>query len=146
MRCNLPQNPTKADYKSKDDSAADIEMIENKLDAGRYIRAGLNNEQEFMYFATMLSIVAESPDELRKKINWVQTTLVTNELRLRMVNFKHKDAFKSSIPLCNPDPNIFRKGARNILSGDFGAAYPFASYEINDRGGIMLGINQANYV
>lgn len=138
-------NWTQADYRSKDDTAADIEMLENKLSAGRYIRSGLSSDQEFMYFSVMISIIASSAEELKKKIDWVQTQLLTNDLRLRMVNFKHADAFRSSLPLCQPDEHIFRKGARNILSGDFGGAYPFTSYEINDRGGIMLGMNMANY-
>lgn len=138
-------NWTQAELKGKDDSAADLDALNNKISAARYFRAGLGNEQEFMYFSVMLSIIASSEEELKKKITWVQTTLLRNELKLVMLNFRHNEAFLASLPLCNPDPNIFRQGARNLLSGDFGAAYPFTSYEINDRGGVLLGINQANY-
>lgn len=137
-------NWTKADYNSKDDSSADIETLMNKLEAAKYFRAGLSNDQEFMYFSTMLSIIANSEEELKYKVNWVQSQLASEELKLRMLTFRHNEAFKMALPLCKPDERIFKQGSRNILSGDFGAAYPFTSYEINDSGGIMIGINQVN--
>lgn len=137
-------NWAQVDYNSKDDSAADIEQIRNKLHAGNYIREKLSSGQEFMYFSIMLSIIADSPEELKNKVEWVQAQLMANDLRLQMVNFRHNEAFRSSLPLCRPDEQIYRKGARNILSGDFGAAYPFTSYEINDREGVLLGYNLAN--
>lgn len=137
-------NLTEADYRSKDDSAADIEEIKNKIAAGKYIQSRLANDQDFMYFSVMVSIIASSEEELRQKIRWINSILIARELRLRMLNFRHLEAFRSSLPLCDLDPGIFKNSARNILSGDFGAAYPFLSYEINDQDGIMLGINKIN--
>ena len=137
-------NWTQVDYNGKDETAADIQQLRNKLEAGGYIRSKLSSGQEFLYFSTMLSIIADSQEELKHKVAWVQAQLAANDLHLHMLNFRHSEAFRASLPLCNPDKRIFQKGARNILSGDFGSAYPFTSYEINDRNGILFGSNKTN--
>lgn len=115
-----------------------------KLDAGMYLRQGLSNGDCMLYFSTMLTIVADSPEELRAKTEWVKGTLSTMNIKLKMMLFHHDEAFKASLPLNKPLPGMVRKARRNILSSDFGAFYPFTSYEINDSGGILVGYNAEN--
>lgn len=138
-------NLTKASMSNKDETAADFEDMSSKLASGKYIRAGLSNDQDFMYFGILISVIAPSEEVLKEKIEWLQNYLVANDLGIRMLNFQHDLAFRMSLPLCCPEPSIFKRAARNILSSDFGAAYPFTSYEINDQGGVMIGINKENY-
>lgn len=117
---------------------------EKKLSAGMYLRNGLSNGDCMLYFSIMLSIVADSPEELRRKVDWTKSTMSTLNLKLKMLNFHHDEAFRASMPLNKPLPGMIRKAKRNILSSDFGAAYPFTSYEINDAGGILVGYNAQN--
>lgn len=131
-------------YNHSSESNADAVDMEKKLQAGRYIREGLSNDQTLCYFSIMLTIVATSAEELKKKATLVKNQLISSGLKLKMTNFHHEQAFKASLPLCKADPSIHRKARRNILTGDLGAAYPLTSYEINDRGGIMFGRNRAN--
>lgn len=117
---------------------------EQKLDSGMYLRRGMANGDKMLYFSTMLSIVADSVEELHKKADWVKSALGTMNLKLKMLNFHHEEAFKSALPLNKPIPGVIRKARRNILSSDFGSAYPLTSYEINDNGGILFGFNVEN--
>lgn len=127
-----------------DAASTDVIEQEKKLEAGRYLQMGLANGDCMLYFSTMLTIVADSPEELRRKTEWVRGTLSTMNLKLKMLHFHHDEAFKATLPLCKPMPSVIRKAQRNILSSDFGAAYPFTSYEINDNGGILFGYNAEN--
>lgn len=127
-----------------DSGSSDRLDQEKKLNAGEYLQRGLSNGDCMLYFSTMLTIVADSAEELKKKCDWVKGTMNIFNLKLKMLHFHHEDAFKSSIPLNKPMPNMIRKARRNILSSDFGAAYPFTSYEINDNGGVLFGYNAEN--
>lgn len=117
---------------------------EKKLAAGEYLRRGLASGDCMLYFSIMLSVVADSPEDLRRKCDWVKGTLSTMNLKMKMLHFHHDEAFRASLPLNKPLPSMIRKAKRNILSSDFGAAYPFTSYEINDNGGILVGYNAEN--
>lgn len=127
-----------------DANSTDVIDQKKKLDAGRYLRQGLAGGDCMLYFSIMLSVVADSPEELRRKCDWVKSTLSTMNIKLKMLHFHHDEAFLSTLPLVKPMKNTIRKAQRNILSSDFGAAYPFTSYEINDNGGILFGYNAEN--
>lgn len=127
-----------------DSTSTDSIEKEKQLDSGMYLRRGMANGDCMLYFSIMLSMVADSPEELRRKTDWVKATLSTVGLDMKMLHFHHDEAFRSSLPLNKPIPNVIRKAKRNILSSDFGASYPFTSYEINDDGGILFGYNTEN--
>lgn len=128
----------------KSSSSADLVQLQHKIESEQYIRQGLSNDQTFMYFSTMITVVDDSPGELRAKYKAVQNFLTTQGLELRPCYCNHDLALRSSLPISSPDKTVTRYAQRNILSGDFGAAYPFTSFEINDPGGIRLGRNLVN--
>lgn len=135
---------SRSDYAHKSAASADLVELENKIQSESYIRAALSNDQSLCYFAIMLTVVADSPEELKAKFKEVSNKLINMNLDLRVPYGSLDLAFRSSLPLCAPHRAVTRYAWRNIMSGDFGAAYPFTSYEINDPGGIMLGRNRRN--
>lgn len=132
------------DMYHKSSSSADLAELETKLESGNYIRESLSNDQDFLYFSTMITVVADSARALRDKYQAVSNQLLAYGLQLRPLRANQDLALKSSIPLCAPAKNVVRYAKRNIMSGDFGAAYPFTSFEINDPHGIPIGRNAIN--
>ena len=135
---------TQSNLAHSSNTAADRYALENKYDSEQYIRQGLTNDQAFLYFSTMVTVTASSPEALRDRFKMVQNHLMQRGLDLRPCHGNHDLAFLSSLPINMPHRNITRYAKRNILSMDFGAAYPFTSYEINDYGGIRFARNLAN--
>lgn len=135
---------TQSNYINKGSSSADVVALENKMQSEAYIREGLTHDQTFCYFNIMISVVADSLEEVKHKYKAVHNNLVAYGLDMRPLRFNQDAALRSSLPLCAPDKTITRYGRRNILSRDLGAFYPFTSYEINDPGGIQIGRNRAN--
>lgn len=135
---------SQSNYEHKAHTSADIVDLENKIMSENYIRRGLTNGNSFLYFSVMVSVVADSLPALKARFKAVQDALTTIELSLRPLPGNQDLAFRASLPLCSPDRKFLRNAQRNILSADFGAAYPFTSYEINDPNGIMLGRNLIN--
>lgn len=135
---------TTSDYMHKANSSADVVELRNKLQAGNYIREGLTNEQNFLYFSIMVTVIGDSEAELKEKYEAVSNTLTAYGLQLKPLNANQDLALKSSLPLCSPEKAVTRFAKRNCLTGDFGAAYPFTSYEINDPRGIPVGKSAIN--
>lgn len=133
-----------SEFLHKDASSADLDSVRTKLQSEAYIRSQLSNDQEFCYFTILLTVVADSPDVLKAKFQAVQNRLLQMSMDLRATYGAQDLAYKSSLPICAPNKVVTRYGNRNIMSGDLGALYPFTSYEINDPGGIMLGVNRRN--
>ena len=44
----------------------------------------------------------------------------------------------------NLDKNLYQKSKRNVLTSGVASCYPFVSYEMSDRDGILMGVNKAN--
>lgn len=58
--------------------------------------------------------------------------------------FKEENAFQSALPLLNLDKNLYQRSKRNLLTSGVASCYPFTSYEMSDRDGILMGVNKAN--
>lgn len=127
-----------------DSTNADYEEIRKMAGAGYYLKKGMTEGHEFCYVTVMLTITADSIPELEKLIQSVQSSIIGSNLKMRIIQFTHQEAFESSLPLCKPMKSVTRNGKRNVLSCDLGSIYPFTSYEVNDVGGIILGTNMDN--
>ena len=58
--------------------------------------------------------------------------------------FKEEQAFFSALPLLNLDKSIYARSKRNVLTSGAASCYPFTSFEMSDRNGILMGVNTAN--
>lgn len=134
----------KSKLRHTDDTNDDYDDIQEQLESGYYIRQGLSKGQDLCNMAILITVIAESEQELRDKVRWVQNRLLTIGVSWQRVCFRCQEAFLSTLPLCTPDKGIFARAKRNVLSGDLGSAYPFTSFEINDPNGIFFGVNQEN--
>lgn len=135
---------SQSNYIHKTDSSADIDSLEKKIESERYIRSAITNGYSFLYFSIMITVCADSLAELKEKYKALQNAMTTYNLDLRSIYAGQDLAYISSLPLCQPHSMVNRYAKRNIMSNDFGAAYPFSAYEINDPNGIMLGRNKVN--
>lgn len=129
---------------NKSTTSGDFDTLSSKIDSEQYLRMGLSKNHKLFYFSIMVTVVADSLNELKAKYKLVSENLYTNSFSLNPLHFNQDLAFKSSLPLCQPEHQVTRFAKRNILSCDFGAAYPFTSYEINDPNGVMIGRNASN--
>ena len=58
--------------------------------------------------------------------------------------FKEEQAFLSALPLLNLDKSIYDRSKRNALTSGVASCYPFTSFEMSDKDGILMGVNTAN--
>lgn len=127
------------------DTRQDFEELGDAIYAGTYLKEGMNREgEDFYYMHTLIEVVADDPETLEQRVTSVETLCVASDMLAKRCEFKHEQAFLSFLPLLISDPDIERKSRRNALTQGVAAAFPFASYELSDAGGIFLGLNLYN--
>ena len=127
------------------DTRQDFEELGDAIYAGTYLKEGMNREgEDFYYMHTLIEVVANDPDTLEQRLTDLETLCVASDMLAKRCDFKHEQAFLSFLPLLISDPDIERKSRRNALTQGVAGAFPFASYELSDAGGIFLGLNLYN--
>ena len=130
--------------KETSDTNTDFDDLESAISSGYFLKDGLANNQDFYYMVTMLTITAESEDELEWRVNEMKKLMISQDLASIPCNYRCEQALCSALPLNNIDKGIFDKSKRNVLTMGAGSCYPFVSYEVSDDNGILMGINKHN--
>lgn len=126
---------------STDETSIDKEEIEGVIDSGFYIKQRLSDGDDFCYISTVITVYGNTQEQMEEKYDEMKDWMIRNEFDMRKLVFQQEDAYKACIPLAVPNKSIFRKSKRNIMSSQLGSCYPFTAYELNDSGGIFLGVN-----
>ncbi len=127
------------------DTRQDYEELDSAISAGLYLKDVMNRQgEDFYYMHTLIEAVAESSEILEQRVTAVEQLCVSVDMIARRCDYKNEQAFLSMLPLLSLDPDIGRKSRRNALTSGVAAAFPFASYELSDKGGVFLGLNMYN--
>lgn len=108
------------------------------------IKSGLSEGQDYFYVTTIITVIAMSEEGLFARMREVSQMMEDMDLRCLPANYHQEDAFLGVLPLCSVPPAIFRLGHRNMLTMGAASTYPYASYELMDENGILMGVNLSN--
>ena len=92
----------------------------------------------------LVTITGHSEQEVEWRSKEMTKLLSSQDIGTGSCIFREEQAFLSSLPFLQIDKNIYEKSKRNVLTSGVAACYPFASYEMSDKDGIMIGVNKAN--
>ena len=127
------------------DTRQDFEELDSAISAGLYLKDVMNRDgEDFYYMHTLVEITAEDPETLEQRVTELERRCVSKDMFPRRCDYKQEQAFLSMLPLLTIDPDVERKARRNVPTRGVAAAFPFASYELSDRGGVFLGLNMNN--
>lgn len=126
------------------DSNSDFDHLSESIRAGYYLKRGLNGSEEFYYMSTLITITGYSAKEVEWRAKEMTKLLNSQDIGTATCMFREEQAFLSSLPLLRLDKKIYERAKRNVLTSGVAACYPFASYEMSDKDGIMMGVNKAN--
>ncbi len=127
------------------DTRADYEELDDAINAGLYLKEGINRKGEDLYYMhTTLEVVADDPETLEQRLTSLESLCVSMDMLPKRCTIHEEQGFLSLLPLAILDPNIERKARRNALTSSVAGAFPFVSYELTDQTGIFLGLNMYN--
>lgn len=126
------------------DTNSDFDNLSESIQAGYYLKRGLGGSEEFYYMSTLITITGYSAKEVEWRAKEMTKLLNSQDIGTASCIFREEQAFLSALPLLNLDKKIYARSKRNVLTSGVAACYPFASYEMSDKDGIMMGVNKAN--
>lgn len=130
--------------KEASDTNTDYDDLENAISSGYFLKEGLSQSQDFYYISILLTITAESPDELEWRVAEMKKLMLSQDLDVMPCTFRGEQALLSALPVASLDKSLYEKSKRNALTLGVASCYPFVSYEVSDDNGILLGVNKHN--
>ena len=130
--------------KDASDTNTDYDDIDGAIRSGYYLKSGIANNEDFYYINLLITITAESREELEWKEAEMKKLLLSQDMQVRSCHYREEQAYLSSLPFWSLDKKLYEKSRRNVLSSSAAACYPYISYEMCDDNGVMLGVNRYN--
>lgn len=127
------------------DTSTDFEELTNSIQAGYYIKNGIsNNNEDLFYMSVFIAISAQGYEELLWRKQQMVDMLKSMDMYVSECRFQQEAALKSVMPFLRIAPDLERKTQRNVLTSGAASTYMFTSFELSDDNGILLGINRHN--
>ena len=130
--------------KETSDTNTDFDEIDSAIRSGYYLKEGLANNQDFYYMNILITITADSVEELEWRSNEMKKLMVSQDLQMKLCYFRQEQAFLSTLPLNKMEKGLYALSKRNVLTSGVSGCYPYVSFEMSDDNGILLGVNRYN--
>lgn len=127
------------------DTSTDYEELANSIQAGYYIKNGLaNNNEDLFYMSVFITVSAKTLDEMLWRKQQIADMMKSMDMHLSDCKFQQESALRSVMPFLYIEPHLEKKSKRNVLTSGAASTYIFTSFEMSDDTGVLLGINQHN--
>ncbi len=130
--------------KEANDTNTDFDDLDGAIQSGYFLKDGLGNNEDFYYLNLLITITADSIDDLEWKSAEMKKLLLSQDMDVQTCSFCEEQAFLSSLPLVSLERRLYERSKRNVLTLGAASCYPFTSYEMCDDNGILLGVNKHN--
>ncbi len=130
--------------KDASDTNSDFDDLDSAIQSGYFLKEGLSNNEDFYYMNLLITITADSVEDLEWREHEMRKLLVSQDLNLVTCSFREEQGFLSALPITNLDKHLYERSKRNVLTVGAASCYPFTAYELSDDNGILLGVNKYN--
>lgn len=130
--------------KDTSDTNSDFDDLDDAIRSGYFLKEGLAANEDFYYMNTLITITADSLQELEWRTSEMQKLLLSQDMEAVTCHFRQEQALLSTLPLVSLERKLFERSKRNILTSSAASCYPFTSFEMCDDNGILLGVNKHN--
>lgn len=127
---------------NRNDTDTDFEEIEGAIQSAQFIKQSLANGEDFYRMYTFITISADTYEELLRSKDNVNDYLYSRDIITKEIHFRLEDAFQVTAPLLQYRQELMNFAARNCMTFGAASAFPFASCELCDENGVMLGVNR----
>lgn len=130
--------------KDASDTNTDFDDLAESIQSGYYLKNGLSANEEFYYICILITVTGYSAKEVEWRAKEMRKLLNAQDLDTISCLFQEEQAFFSALPLLRLDKSIYERSKRNVLTSGAASCYPFTSFEMSDKDGILMGVNTAN--
>ncbi|MBR4054707.1 MAG: ATP-binding protein [Clostridia bacterium] len=127
------------------DTATDYDELASSIQAGYYIKQGISNyNEDLFYMSTFITVSAKTYEELVWRKQQMTDMLKSMDMYVRDCSFQQEEALKTVMPFLQMSPRLEKKARRNVLTSGAASTYMFTSFEMSDDNGVLLSINRHN--
>lgn len=127
------------------DTSTDYEELANSIQAGYYIKQGISNyNEDLFYMSIFITVSAKTYEELVWRKQQMTDMLKSMDVYVSDCTFQQEEALKTVMPFLQMSPRLEKKAKRNVLTSGAASTYMFTSFEMSDDNGVLLGINRHN--
>ena len=130
--------------KDTSDTNSDYDDLDSAIRSGYFLKDGLANNEDFYYMNILITVTADSLEELEWRTNEMKKLLLSQDMEAVTCHFREEQAMLSALPLVSLERKLFARSKRNVLTTSVASCYPFTSFEMCDDNGILLGVNKHN--
>ena len=131
--------------KGMQDTSTDYEELQNSIQAGYFIKNGIANyNEDLFYLSVFITVSAQTYEELLWRKRQMTDMLKSMDMQVSECSFQQEAALRSVLPFLSIDPGLEKKSRRNVLTSGAASTYPFCSFEMSDDNGVLLGVNRNN--
>ena len=131
--------------RSMQDTSTDYEELTNSIQAGYFIKQGIaNNNEDLFYMSVFITVSARTYEELVWRKQQMVDMLKSMDMQVSDCRFQQEQALGSVMPFLKLDSSLERKSQRNVLTSGAASTYMFTSFEMSDDTGVLLGVNRHN--
>ncbi len=135
----------KTKLKEMQDTSTDYEELTNSIQAGYFIKHGIaNNNEDLFYLSVFVTVSAISYEELLWRKRQITDMLKSMDMYISDCKFQQEVALRSVMPVVRIAPPLERKMQRSVLTSGAASTYMFTSFEMSDDTGVLLGVNRHN--
>lgn len=127
------------------DTSTDYEELTNSIQAGYYIKNGIANyNEDLFYMSIFITVSARTFEELQWRKQQITDMLKSMDMYISECNFQQEAALLSVMPFLRVSSKLEKKAQRNVLTSGAASSYMFTSFEMSDDTGVLLGVNRYN--
>ena len=131
--------------KGMQDTSTDYEELANSIQAGYFIKSGIANyNEDLFYMSVFVTVSAKSYEELMWRKQQMTDLLKSLDMYVSDCSFQQEAALQSVMPFLKIHPQLEKKAQRNVLTSGAASTYMFTSFEMSDDTGVLLGVNRHN--
>lgn len=131
--------------KGMQDTSTDYEELTNSIQAGYFIKNGIaNNNEDLFYMSVFITVSAKTYEELMWRKQQMVDMLKSMDMFVSECRFQHEAALRAVMPFLQIPSSLEKKSQRNVLTSGAASTYMFTSFEMSDDSGVLLGVNRHN--
>lgn len=110
--------------KSMQDTSTDYEELANSIQAGYYIKHGIANyNEDLFYMSVFITISAKTYEELMWRKQQMVDMLKSMDMYVSDCRFQQETALRSVMPFLKIAPSLEKKAKRNVLTSGAGKTF-----------------------
>ena len=131
--------------KGMQDTSTDYEELANSIQAGYFIKSGIANyNEDLFYMSVFVTVSAKSYEELMWRKQQMTDLLKSMDMYVSDCSFQQEAALQSVMPFLKIHPQLEKKAQRNVLTSGAASTYMFTSFELSEVTGVLLVVIRHN--